>query len=75
LSTSKDKVVLEGEVRASNRGGTFTVDVPFGAEQKTVICVPAGRLKKNSIMIVVGDRVQIEVSPYDLTKGRIIRRQ
>lgn len=74
-NTNDSKVELEGVVVEANRGGTFKVKVAFGDEDKEVICVPAGRLKKNSIMIVIGDKVKIEVSPYSLEKGRITRRQ
>lgn len=39
-----------------------------------VTCVLAGKLKKNKIWILAGDKVTIEVSPYDMTKGRIVWR-
>ena len=39
-----------------------------------ILCTISGRIRKNYIRIVTGDSVKIEVSPYDLTKGRIVRR-
>lgn len=39
-----------------------------------VTCTISGKIRKNYIKILVGDRVKIEMSPYDLTKGRIIIR-
>lgn len=40
-----------------------------------VDCTIAGRLRKNDIKIVLGDMVKIEVSPYDVNKGRIVYRE
>jgi len=35
----------------------------------------SGRMRKNNIKVLLGDRVEMEFSPYDLTKGRIVRRK
>ena len=35
----------------------------------------SGRMRKNNIKVLLGDRVEMEFSPYDLTKGRIVRRR
>lgn len=40
----------------------------------TVTCTISGKIRKNYIKILTGDRVKIEMSPYDLTKGRIVIR-
>ena len=37
----------------------------------TIIAYTAGRMKKNKIRVLMGDKVKVEVSPYDLTKGRV----
>ena len=39
-----------------------------------VLCQASGRLRQNFIKILVGDKVKIEMSPYDLTRGRIVSR-
>ena len=39
-----------------------------------IICTISGKLRKNYIRIISGDRVKVELSPYDLTKGRIVTR-
>ena len=39
-----------------------------------IVCVAAGKLRKNRIRVLTGDKVQIEMSGYDLTRGRIIFR-
>jgi translation initiation factor IF-1 len=49
----------------------FRVDLDNGHK---MIAYTAGRMKKNHIRILAGDRVTIELSPYDLTKGRIVFR-
>lgn len=68
---SSDLVEMEGEVTDTFRGGTFKVLTDTGTE---VTCKPSGKMRVNKINIVLGDRVLIQVSPYDLTVGRIIRR-
>jgi translation initiation factor IF-1 len=55
----------------SNRG-KFKVQVD--EEGNTVLCTLSGKVKSNSIKIVVGDHVRIEVSPFEMTKGRIVFR-
>ena len=37
----------------------------------TVIAYAAGRMKKNKIRVLMGDKVKVEISPYDLSKGRV----
>ena len=59
------------------RGGTlvdlrFRVQLENGAE---VLAHVAGKMRKHFIRIVPGDRVRVELSPYDLTKGRITYRE
>jgi translation initiation factor IF-1 len=43
--------------------------------ERPVIGVISGRMRMNNIKILMGDRVEIEFSPYDLTRGRITRRK
>ncbi len=61
-------VTMSGTVIGTNRGSA-TVEFDNGAVVRGVI---AGRLMKNRVRVVTGDRVQIEMTPYDLTKGRIV---
>lgn len=64
----EEALELEGTVVEAVKSG-FRVQIE---EPATVILAHiAGRLRKNFIKIVVGDKVKVEVSPYDLTKGRI----
>jgi translation initiation factor IF-1 len=50
----------------------FRVNLPNGQK---VLAHISGKMRKNFIRIVPGDRVEIEISPYDLTKGRIVFRE
>lgn len=63
-----DKLILEGEVVDAMPGTMFKVKTDTGP---TVLCTLAGKLRQHNIRILLGDRVRIEVSPYDLTRGRV----
>ena len=65
---------MEGIITDTLRGGKFTVAVPFGEGEQEVTCNPAGKLRLHKINLILGDRVLIQVSPYDTTVGRIVRR-
>lgn len=69
---SKDDCIeVEGTVIEVLRGATFIVKLTNGHNITTFL---SGKLRMNSIKILVGDTVKVEMSPYDLTKGRIIWR-
>lgn len=67
----RDRIELEGEVIESNKG-QFKVKVN---ENLTVLCTLAGKIRVNSVKILVGDQVRIEVSEYDTSRGRIVYRK
>lgn len=67
-----DCLQFDGLVVAARGNGNFLVKVDEGQE---ISCVLSGKIRKNSIRILEGDRVKIEVSVYDLGKGRITFRQ
>ncbi|MDP9025887.1 MAG: translation initiation factor IF-1 [Candidatus Eremiobacteraeota bacterium] len=60
-----------GTVRQIYPSTTFAVELENG---HTVLAHLAGRLRRHRIKILLGDRVDLEMSPYDLTKGRIVYR-
>lgn len=70
----RDVLVLEGIVQRVERGDHFVVDCQAGSLRRTVLARRAGRLSLNRIQLIPGDRVQVEVSPYDLSRGRITYR-
>ena len=67
----RDRLELEGTVMESNKG-QFKVKVN---ENLTVLCTLGGKIRMNSVKILVGDSVKIEVSEYDTTRGRIVYRK
>ena len=68
-----DKIEFEGVVIDFSKD-LFKVEVTSGTSKHVVTCKPSGKMRINSIKIVPGDKVHIEVSPYDLTRGRIVYR-
>jgi len=64
-------IVIDGVVLEALGGGIFKVELPAGQE---ILCHPSGKMRMHMINILPGDSVTIEMSPYDLTKGRITRR-
>ena len=73
MPKEKDNTVeVEGIVTQALANTRFRVTIDGGHE---VIAHVAGRMRKNFIRIVPGDKVRVELSPYDLTKGRITYRE
>ena len=64
-------IELEGVIIDSLPNGFFKVQLENGCTILGYIC---GKIRKNYIKILLGDRVLVELTPYDLTKGRIIYR-
>jgi translation initiation factor IF-1 len=68
---NNEKLIFEGIVVEALPNATFRVELSSSQE---VFAHISGKIRMNYIKILPGDRVQLEMSPYDLTKGRIIRR-
>lgn len=68
---SKDFVELEGEVFELLPSAMFRVRLENGHE---ILAYLSGRMRMNKIRLLPGDRVKLEVSPYDLNRGRVIYR-
>ncbi len=68
----KDVIRQRGEVIESLPSSTFRVRLDNG---HVVLCHISGRIRKHYIRILTGDRVIVEFSPYDLSKGRIVYRE
>lgn len=67
---TKDLIEIEGKIVEALPNATFKVDV----NGNTVMAYINGKIRKNNIRISIGDIVKLEISPYDLTKGRIVYR-
>jgi translation initiation factor IF-1 len=68
---SDDLIEIEGVIKEVFPGGNFLVETEAGSEVHAHL---AGKLRRFHIRVVLGDRVTVAVSPYDLTKGRIVFR-
>ena len=66
--SKEDVVEFEGVVSETLPNTTFIVTLTNG---HTITAYISGKLRQNNIRILQGDRVTVEMSPYDLTKGRI----
>jgi translation initiation factor IF-1 len=71
IAEKEEKIEFEGEVVEALRNRMFRVLLDNGHE---TLGYTSGRLKRYRIRILAGDRVRIELSPYDLDRGRIVYR-
>lgn len=67
----EEKIEVEGTVVEALPGTQFRVELDTGHE---VLAYLSGRMRKYYIRILLGDRVRVELSPYDLKRGRIVYR-
>ena len=71
MAEKEEKIELEGEVLEAFRSGMFRIALDNGHE---TLCYTAGKMRRYRIKIFPGDRIRVELSPYDLTRGRIVYR-
>ena len=69
-----EAIEMEGVVVASLPNAMFRVEVDAGGDRHQLLCTISGKMRKYYIRILLGDRVRVELSPYDLTRGRIVYR-
>jgi translation initiation factor IF-1 len=69
----QQNVEVTGTVEQELGNSMFRVSLDK-IEDSSVLCTISGKIRQNKIRIIAGDRVKIEMSPYDLTKGRIVTR-
>lgn len=72
MAKNSELIELTGKVVEVLPNSTFRIK--SDTMQQEVLCYMGGRLKKNKIKVILGDFVRLEISPYDLTKGRITYR-
>jgi len=68
MASQKEVIKLVGKVVEALPNTQFRVELENG---HTVLCHISGKMRKHYIRLVPGDRVEVELTPYDLTKGRI----
>jgi len=70
---SKDSILkIEGDVVDVLPNATFKVKLDNGV---VVLCYVSGKMRQYAIRILMGDKVELEMSAYDLSRGRIVRRK
>ena len=68
----QDLIEMQGSITQCLSNGMFRVKLENGFQ---VLAHISGKIRRNSIRIILGDNVLVELSPYDLTRGRITRRK
>ncbi|MEN6480811.1 MAG: translation initiation factor IF-1 [Anaerolineaceae bacterium] len=72
MAKEEDKIQVEGTIVEALPATQFKVRLDNGHD---VLAYLSGRMRKYYIRILLGDRVRVEMSPYDLSRGRIVYRQ
>lgn len=68
MAKTEEKISVEGTVVEALPNATFRVELDNGHE---VLAYLSGKMRRHYIRVLLGDRVRVELSPYDLTRGRI----
>ena len=71
IADKEEKVEMEGEVIEAFRNGMYKIALDNGHE---TLGYTAGKMRRYRIRIQPGDRIKVELSPYDLNRGRIVYR-
>lgn len=69
--SKQDSIKMDGVVTDALPNANFRVELENGLE---ILCSLAGKMRMNYIKVIVGDKVEVEMCPYDLTRGRISKR-
>jgi len=68
---TEEKLVLDGKIVEALPNTSFRVELENG---HTILAYLSGKMRKFYIRVLLGDRVRVELSPYDLERGRIVYR-
>ena len=74
VKDTKKTFEFDGVVKEAYQGSQFKVEIKHEGKTRDILVYISGRLRKNYIKILPGDEVRVEVTPYDLERGRIIYR-
>ncbi|NSW51338.1 MAG: translation initiation factor IF-1 [Anaerolineae bacterium] len=72
MAKEEDKITVEGTIIEALPATQFLVQLDDN--EMKILAYLSGKMRKNYIRILLGDRVKVEMSPYDLTRGRIVYR-
>lgn len=70
--SKEDKIEVEGKIVESLSNAMFRVEIPGN---RTILAHISGKMRLHYIRILPGDVVKVELSPYDLSRGRIVYRE
>ncbi|MFP4052591.1 MAG: translation initiation factor IF-1 [Phycisphaerae bacterium] len=70
-----DEIEVEAIVKQSLPNAMFRLEIELGEKKHEIIGHISGKMRRHYIRITPGDKVLVQLSPYDLTKGRIVYRQ
>jgi translation initiation factor IF-1 len=70
----KDRIIVDGIISQALPNAMFNVEIIDNVHCHTILAHICGKMKMNYIKILPGDKVKVELSPYDLKRGRIIYR-
>jgi translation initiation factor IF-1 len=73
MAKNSDLLEMEGEIVDVMPNQMFKVKLADNGH--TVVCYTGGKMRQFKIRLVAGDKVKVEISPYDLSKGRIVFRK
>ena len=68
---NNDKIEMSGVVTKVLPGTKFLVNIKVGENDHELLCTISGKLRLNNILILAGDKVDVSISPYDLSRGVI----
>ena len=71
----EDFIEVEAVVKTALPNAMFRLEIEIGDAKREIIGHISGKMRRNYIRITPGDKVLVQLSPYDLTKGRIVFRQ
>ena len=73
---AKEKAItIDGTIKETLPNAMFRVDVEIGGASHTVLAHVSGKMRMHFIKMLPGDKVDLQLSPYDLSRGRITFRQ
>lgn len=72
VMSKEDVIQFQGTITEVLPNAMFRVQLENG---HTILAHTSGRMRKNRIRVLMGDQVTVEMTPYDLTKGRVVFRQ
>jgi translation initiation factor IF-1 len=72
ISAKEEKIEVEGTVVEAFRSGMYRIALDNGHE---TLGYTSGKMRRYRIRILPGDRIKVELSPYDLSRGRIVYRE